>query len=48
VLSAQAEELVVVKFELQELRKEYVSLQINLEEIQRRMSTQHDDLAAAQ
>lgn len=48
VLTVQAEELVVVKFELQELRKEHVNLQITLEKIQRRMSTQHDDLAVAQ
>lgn len=48
VLQAQAEELIVVKFALQELRKEHVSLQVTLQEIQQRFSTAGDDLAAAQ
>jgi hypothetical protein len=48
VLSVQVAELVVVKFELQELRKEHVSLQVSLQEIQQRMSTTGDELAAAQ
>lgn len=48
VLSVQAQELVAVKFELQELRKEHVSLQVTLQEIHRRMSTTGDELASAQ
>lgn len=48
VLTVQAQELVVVKFELQELRKEHVSLQVTLQEIQRRVSTTGDELASAQ